>query len=68
MALQTCQQGNVASRSMPPRGNINGLDRPIFGKSAPLDRPIFGKSAKRGRVIFVNFVIFSVVREFGFSD
>ena len=37
--------------------NINGFDRPILEKSA-----------KKGRVVFVNFVICNVVREFGFTD
>ena len=32
MALQTCQKGNVASRSMPSRDEHNGFDRSIFGK------------------------------------
>ena len=37
--------------------NINGFDRPSLEKSA-----------EKGRVVFVNFVICSVVKEFGFTD
>ena len=41
MVLQTCQKGNIVSRSMPSRVNINGFDRSILETSAKMGRVIF---------------------------